>query len=170
MAHEKNKCNACTHYTGVCSEIGHDNDRLIPDGEDMEKVYEKINDKLFGKPYMADMFTFRFYNGEFAKESAVFISPYGHFTDIANFFDLIDLSGALNEIQDFVVAIKLKCTIKPKHGANTLTTRLKLKHAACFKLEGDFMAKIIECFSEQLKDYEYCVSSLKISPDCMWYY
>src|SRR6266853_5137014 len=115
MAYNKNKCNACTHYTGVCSEIGHDSDRLIPDGEDMEKVYEKINDKLFGKPYMADMFQFRFYNGEFTKESAVFISPHGHHIDIANFFSLIDLFGALNEIAGGVVAMKLKCNIKPKH-------------------------------------------------------
>src|SRR6266853_3493636 len=115
MAYEKNKCNVCTHYTGVCSEIGHDDDRLIPGAEEMEKVYEKINDKLYGKPYMVDMFTFRFYNDQFARASAVFMSPHGHHTDIVEFFNLIDLPAALNEIPDFVVSIKLKCTIKQKH-------------------------------------------------------
>ena len=127
------------HYVNTCSEIGHEVDRKIPDAEEMEKVYEKINDKLFGEPYLVDNFQLSFFNGEFAKNSTVCISPHGHHTDIAEFFNLIDLSGALNEIREFTVAIKLKCAIKQKHGVNPLTTRLKMKHAACFKLEGDFM-------------------------------
>src|SRR6266853_433608 len=170
MAYEKNKCNVCTHYTDVCSEIGRDDDRNSVDKEEIEKVHEKIEDKFFGEPYLVDSFRLRCFTGEYANSPVVYIAPHGHHTDIAAFFELIDLSGALNEICGFSVSIKLKCSIKQKHGGSPLTTRLKMKHAACFKLDGDFMPKIIACFIEPLKDYEYCVAYLKIGPDCAWWY
>src|SRR6266853_5615083 len=116
MLYNKNKCNVCMHYTGVCSGIGHEVDRNSSDTEEIEKVYEKINDKLFGEPYLVDSFQLRCFTGEFVKNCAVSISPYGHHTDIAELFNLIDLSGALNEICGFAVLIKLKCSIKQKHG------------------------------------------------------
>jgi len=86
------KCNVCSKY--CC--IGHD--RQVPQAEDMEKVYEKIEDKLHGKPYLADNFESRFYDDRFAGDSAVSISPHGHISDITQLFELINLGGALNKI------------------------------------------------------------------------
>src|SRR6266853_4226900 len=146
------KCKVCDKYQNVCSGIEHDKDRLVPDAAEMEKVYEKIEDKLHGKPYLADMFQSRLYDDRFAGESAVFISPHGHIADITHFFDLINLGGALNEIPNFVVAIRLKYYIRSQHVNNIHSTRISMKHETCFKLEGDFMTKITECFNEHLKD------------------
>ena len=163
------KCKVCDKYQNVCSSIGNDLNRHVCDADEMEKVHDKIEDKLHGKPYTADNFSVRFYNDHFSAESAISIKPYGHVSDITQLFESINLGEALNEIPGAVVAMKLKYHIKSKNIDNSLTTLAAMKHSICFKIEGDFMTRITECFKEQLRDDYYCITGLRIVSDCMWY-
>jgi len=120
----------------------------------MRNIFEKLTEG-FG-------FQIRFHpDGD---QSTIRILSKYHETDIKHFFDYINLADALYVVSNADFSLVMKYYTRPKNADNPLTVLVSMKHIIYFKTEGNFMARIIECFNEQLKDDYYCINKLNIYP------